>query len=130
MDKYLLAIAMQTAPVFGYLLASVLLANIKRRTQLITFGALFGVTLIFLSMDLYFTHEKVVNSDVNDPCTFTMLAFQASLSELTELVPPVLVVLASLFYSLGFGPVVFALLGEMFPARVKGFCCSFALAFR
>ena len=69
MDKYLLAIAMQTAPVFGYLLASVLLAKIKRRTQLITFGASFGVTLILLSADLYFTHEKV-NSDVKDVMHF------------------------------------------------------------
>ena len=57
MDKYLLAIAMQTAPVFGYLLASVLLAKIKRRTQLITFGASFGITLMLLATNLYVARD-------------------------------------------------------------------------
>ena len=52
-DEYLLAIVLQTAPVFGYIVASILLARIGRRVQLITFGVLFSFFICTLGANLF-----------------------------------------------------------------------------
>lgn len=43
---------------------------------------------------------------------------------------PICVILAGLGYGIGVGPVPFALMGEVLPAKVKAFACAILLAMR
>ena len=43
---------------------------------------------------------------------------------------PIFVILAGFGYGIGVGPVPFALMGEVLPAKVKAFACAILLAFR
>ena len=43
---------------------------------------------------------------------------------------PIFIILAGFGYGIGVGPVPFALMGEVLPAKVKAFACAILLAFR
>ena len=47
-----------------------------------------------------------------------------------KMLQPICVVMSAFAYGTGVGPVLFTLLGEVFPPRAKGFCTSLSLAIR
>lgn len=55
---------------------------------------------------------------------------QGRMLRVVKLAQPLSVVLCSFAYGMGVGPVLFTMLGEIFPPRVKGFCASISLAIR
>jgi hypothetical protein len=51
-------------------------------------------------------------------------------STILSTLSPASVTTSALGYGLGFGPILYSLIGEIMPPRVKGMCCSICLAFR
>ena len=87
--------------------------RIGRRTQFIGSGLLMAFATISLGTTMHL--QDIVQGD---------------LLRLVKLAQPFSVVLCSFAYGMGVGPVLFTMLGEIFPPRVKGFCASVSLAIR
>ena len=112
-DEYVLSILVQAGFVAGYTLSTWLMTRVSRKWEFVSSGLLTATCMFLVSI-----------------CMFAQPGAEGELLDVVKVSQPVLVVLSTLAYSLGYGPVLFSLLGGVFPARVKGVCCALVLAFR
>ena len=110
-NKYLLAIILQIVWTFTYALATYLMSRVRRRRQFLTSGLFLAPSLAILGVTLYFqTHDHP--------------------HPVLQYASPLLIVIVCVVYALGVGPILFALVGELFQPRVKGVSAAIALCTR
>ncbi|TRY77327.1 hypothetical protein TCAL_06963 [Tigriopus californicus] len=112
-NPYLLSCLVQGGFTLGYMVSTPFLSKIGRRKQFIFSSLLTSFSMTSLGL-----------------CIFVDTSNSPYFATVVQVIAPCSAICSGLFYSLGLGPVLFALLGEIFPVRVKGMCCSLTLSFR
>eukprot|EP00095_Tigriopus_kingsejongensis_P011387 maker-scaffold68_size422247-snap-gene-1.14 protein:Tk11387 transcript:maker-scaffold68_size422247-snap-gene-1.14-mRNA-1 annotation:"sugar transporter" len=112
-NPYLLSCLVQGGFTVGYMISTPFLSKIGRRKQ-------FTYSTLLMSFSMTTLGLCMMVDTSNSPYFATVV----------QIVAPCSAISSSFVYSLGLGPVLFALLGEVFPPRVKGLCCSLTLSFR
>ncbi|TRY77262.1 hypothetical protein TCAL_04049 [Tigriopus californicus] len=113
LNEYVLAILLQGGFTLGYIVSSSIMNRVGRRIHYTLSAGLVALSMFTLAFSLIIRENASEN-----------------VQDLLGIIPPIAVLLGALGYGCGVGPVVFALIGEIFPPRVKGICASLSLSCR
>lgn len=113
LNEYVLAILLQGGFTLGYIVSSSIMNRVGRRIHYTLSAGLVALSMFTLAFSL------IIRENASE-----------IVQEYLGIVPPVAVIVGALGYGCGVGPVVYALIGEIFPPRVKGICVSLCLSCR
>ena len=112
-SEYLMAVLLQCSFTTALIICTVIMKRVDRRPHYI--GSALSLSLCHFLLAI---------------CIFSVDKTGGHLQSAMKYLQPVLVILIGFSFSIGIGPMVFTLAGELFPARAKGICSSTAMAVR
>ena len=123
----------QSGFLVGYIFSSFLMVRTPRKLQFIASGLFMSVSLLALGFVLSVEVSRVSIQKcrhIQITNAFLQAGDNQELKNITEVMLPICVICAGLAYALGIGPVLFALLGEILPQKVKSTACAIILSSR